>query len=157
MTTEDKTMKRIEEAMELQRTGDTDGARERFGEIWAEIAPDGDPFHRCVLAHYMADLQPDPRDELAWDLRALDAAASVTDDRARQHDASLAIRGFYPSLHLNLAADFHRLEDTAQARTHLARAQEHLDALGDDDYGHGIRSAIQRLADRLAEEAPRHR
>ncbi|MFC8709425.1 hypothetical protein ACFUCQ_05715 [Streptomyces sp. NPDC057197] len=154
MTTEDRTMKRIEAAMALQHAGDADGARRRFTEIWEEIAPDGDPFHRCVLAHYMADLQQDPQDELDWDLRALDAAASVTDDRARQHDSSLAIRGFYPSLHLNLAADFHRLGDTPRARTHLAQAREHLDALHDDGYGQGIRSAVQRLADRLAEEGP---
>ncbi|MEU2728181.1 hypothetical protein ABZ650_10735 [Streptomyces griseoviridis] len=154
MTTEDKTMQHIEEAMRMQHAGDLDGARQRFTEIWEGISPDGDPFHRCVLAHYMADLQPDPRSELAWDLRALDAAASVTDDRAKQHDSSLAIRGFYPSLHLNLAADFHRLRDTAQARTHLAQAREHLDALDDDAYGHGIRSAIERLASRLAEEDP---
>lgn len=87
VTTEDKTMKRIEEAMMLQHTGDLDGARQRFTEIWEEIASDGDPFHRCVLAHYMADLQQDPQEELAWDLRALDAAASVTDDRAKQHDS----------------------------------------------------------------------
>lgn len=80
-------MKRIEEAMMLQHTGDLDGARQRFTEIWEEIASDGDPFHRCVLAHYMADLQQDPQEELAWDLRALDAAASVTDDRAKQHDS----------------------------------------------------------------------
>lgn len=152
MTTEDdKTMKQIEEAMALQHAGDLDGARRRFTEIWEQIAVDGDPFHRCVLAHYMADLQPDPQDELAWDLRALDAAASVT-DRAKQHDSSLAIRGFYPSLHLNLAADLHKIGDTKQARTHLAQAQEHLDALDDDAYGHGIRSAIQRLAGQLTEE-----
>ncbi|WP_431982709.1 hypothetical protein [Streptomyces qinglanensis] len=152
MTTQDKTMKRIEEAMVLQHAGDLDGARQRFAEIWEGIAVDGDPFHRCVLAHYMADLQPDPQDELAWDLRALDAAASVTDDRAEQHDSCLAVRGFYPSLHLNLAADFRRLGDTKQARTHLGRAREHLDALNDDACGHGIRSAIRRLAGQLADE-----
>ncbi|MGW3100251.1 hypothetical protein ACWDCC_43240 [Streptomyces sp. NPDC001102] len=154
MNTEDKTMKRIEEAMTLQHAGDLDGARQQFIEIREEIASDGDPFHRCVLAHYMADLQQDPQDELAWDLRALEAAASVTDDRAKQHDASLAIRGFYPSLHLNLAADFRKLGDTTQARTHLAQAKEHLDALNDDGYSQGIRSAIQRLADQLTAEDP---
>lgn len=154
MTTGDKTMKRIEEAITLQHTGDLDGARQRLTEIWEEIAPDGDPFHRCVLAHYMADLQQDPQDELAWDLRALEAAASVTDNRAKQHDSSLAIRGFYPSLHLNLAADYHKLGDAGQARTHLAQAQEHLDALNDDDYGRGIRTAIQRLANQLADVDP---
>nr|WP_241266930.1 hypothetical protein [Streptomyces scabichelini] len=147
-------MKRIEEAMGLQHAGDTEGARQRFTEIWEEIALDGDPFHRCVLAHYLADLQEDPRDELVWDLRALEAAGSVTDDRAKQHDASLAIRGFSPSLHLNLAADYHKLADEAQARVHLTEAQQHLDALKDDDYGQGIRSAIERLASQLTEADP---
>ncbi|MGV4980915.1 hypothetical protein [Streptomyces sp. NRAIS3] len=78
----------------------------------------------------------------------------MTDDRAKQHDSSLAIRGFYPSLYLNLAADFHKLADTTQARTNLAQAREHLDALNDDDYGQGVRSAIQRLAGQLADEDP---
>lgn len=154
MSTEDRTTQRIESAMALQHGGDIDGARQRFTEIWKEIAPDGDPFHRCVLAHYMADLQQDPQEAPDWDMRALEAAASVTGDRARRHDSSLAIRGFYPSLYLNLAADFHRLGDVPQARTHLAQAQDHLDALHDDGYGQGIRSAVQRLADRLAEEEP---
>ncbi|WP_461082080.1 hypothetical protein [Streptomyces deserti] len=142
-------MQRIEEAMALQHAGDADGARRRFAEIWAEIAPDGDPFHRCVLAHYMADLQSDPRDELAWDLKALEAAASVTDDRVRQHHASLAIRGFHPSLHLNLAADYRKLGDDDSARAHLGQAQQYVDALGDDGYGQGIRSALRRLAAQL--------
>lgn len=139
-------MKRIEEAMARQHAGDAEEARARFTAIWAEIADGGDPFHRCVLAHYMADLQPDPSEELVWDLRALEAAESVTDERAKQHDASLAIRGFYPSLHLNLAADHHKLGDTARARHHLAEARRRLDALHDDDYGRGLRAAIDRLA-----------
>ncbi|PZT69191.1 hypothetical protein DN402_19050 [Streptomyces sp. SW4] len=149
MTTVDTTMKRIEEAIGLQHAGDGEGARCRFAEIWEEITPDGDPFHRCVLAHYMADLQQDPQDELAWDLRALEAAGAVTDDRAKQHDASLAIRGFYPSLHLNLAADYHKLGDDDRARAHLTQAHHHADALGDDGYGAGIRSALQRLSSEL--------
>ncbi|GAA0448033.1 hypothetical protein GCM10010361_09920 [Streptomyces olivaceiscleroticus] len=149
MTAEDATMKRIEEAIGLQHAGDTDAARQRFTDIWAEIASGGDPFHRCVLAHYMADLQEDPREELEWDLRALAAAGSVTDDRAKQHHASLAIRGFYPSLHLNLAADHHKLGDDDRARDQLSQAQQYVDALHDDDYGRGIRSAIQRLAGQL--------
>ncbi|MGP4001142.1 hypothetical protein [Streptomyces sp. 8N706] len=102
----------------------------------------------------MADLQQNPQDELAWDLRALEAAGSVTDDRAKQHHSSLAIAGSIRLCILNLAADYHRLGDTAQARAHLAQAQQHLDMLKDDNYGQGIRSAIQPLAIELAEEDP---
>lgn len=72
---EDTTMQRIEEGIARQHARDPEGARQRLTEIWAEIADDGDPFHRCVLAHYMADLQDDPREELAWDLRALEKSS----------------------------------------------------------------------------------
>ncbi|WP_308461277.1 hypothetical protein [Streptomyces sp. Ru73] len=61
---EDETMRRIEEAIGLQHAGDTEAARQRFAAVREEIADAGDPFHRCVLALYMTDLQEDPRDEL---------------------------------------------------------------------------------------------
>ena len=35
----------------------------------------------CVLAHSMADVQDDVRQELVWDQRALAAADPLTDDR----------------------------------------------------------------------------
>ncbi|MFC5720620.1 hypothetical protein ACFP1Z_10645 [Streptomyces gamaensis] len=151
MTGTDTTMSRIEAAVTLHREGDPGAARDRLAEIWLEISPDGDAFHRCVLAHYMADVQPEPQDELAWDLRALEAADSLTDERVRAHHASLAVRGFYPSLHLNLASSYDKVGDGDRAREHLDRARTYLDALGDDSYGDGIRAAIERLAKRLAE------
>jgi hypothetical protein len=143
-------MERIGAAMALSQSGERAAARLRFEEIWAEISSGGEPFHQCVLAHYLADLQDDPRAELAWDLRALEAAGSVTDARVREHHASLRIRGFYPSLHLNLAEDYRRLGEPDKAREHLAEAERMSSALDHDGYGDGIRAAISRLADRLA-------
>lgn len=71
---EDAVMTRIGQAVILLHAGDREEARNRLGEIWAEIGAEGDSLHRCTLAHYMADAQDDPADELAWDLRALTAA-----------------------------------------------------------------------------------
>lgn len=71
----DAVMTRIGQAIMLLHAGDREEARNRFGELWSEIGEDGDALHRCTLAHYMADAQDDPGDELAWDLRALTAAA----------------------------------------------------------------------------------
>jgi hypothetical protein len=147
---QDEVMERIGAAMALSQSGERTAARLRFEEIWAEISSGGEPFHRCVLAHYLADLQDDPREELTWDLRALEAAGSVTDERVREHHASLRIRGFYPSLHLNLAEDYRRLGEPDKAREHLAEAERTCSALEDDGYGDGIRAATSRLADRLA-------
>lgn len=141
----DAVMTRIGQVVMLHRGGDVEEARHRFLELWAEIGEDGDALHRCTLAHYMADTQEDPADELAWDLRALSAAEELTDGRVAEHHHSLAVRAFYPSLHLNLAADYAKLDRTEAARSHLCLAQEVVDALGDDSYGEGIRAAMNRL------------
>lgn len=142
---EDAVMTRIGQAVMLLHGGDREEARNRFGALWSEIGEAGDPLHRCTLAHYLADTQDDPGDELAWDLRALAAADGLGQERLAQHRAALAVRAFYPSLHLNLAADYVKLQRPEAARVHLDRARAATDALRDDGYGNGIRAAIDRL------------
>lgn len=121
-----------------------------------EIGEDGDPLHRCTLAHYLADTQDDPADELAWDLRALSAAEELTDGDAAERHRSLAARAFYPSLHLNLAADYVKLGRSEAARSHLRRARGAAGVLGNDRYGDGVRAAIGRLELRLDGTGPSH-
>ncbi|MGI5400425.1 hypothetical protein ACQEVG_13395 [Streptomyces sp. CA-135486] len=142
---EDAVMTRIGQAVMLLHGGDREEARNRFGALWSEIGEAGDPLHRCTLAHYLADTQDDPGDELAWDLRALAAADGLSQERLAQQRAALAVRAFYPSLHLNLAADYVKLQRPEAARVHLDRARAATDVLGDDGYGNGIRAAIDRL------------
>lgn len=141
----DETMASIVAAIEQGRAGDTAGARDELGALWARIGPDGDPLHRCTLAHYLADLQADTRDELAWDERALDAATALTDVRAQRYHASWQVRGFLPSLHLNLADDHRRLRAPDRAREHLAAARAHLADLPDDGYGSVVRGGIDHV------------
>ncbi|MFI9831249.1 hypothetical protein ACIHIX_26630 [Streptomyces sp. NPDC051913] len=150
----DAVMTRIGQVVMLHHAGDREEARHRFLDLWAEIGEDGDPLHRCTLAHYMADAQDDPSDELAWDLRALTAAEELTDDRLAEHESTLAVRALYPSLHLNLAADYVKLDRSDAARTHLHRARGAADALAHDSYGDGVRAAISRLELRLGEGGP---
>ncbi|MEU0527482.1 hypothetical protein [Streptomyces niveus] len=145
---EDGVLTRIGQAVMLLHGGDREEARNRFGELWTEIGESGDPLHRCTLAHYMADTQDDPCDELAWDLRALTAAEGPAPARA-----SPAVRAFYPSLHLNLAADYVKLRRPDAARLHLSRARAAVNALGDDGHGNdGVRIAIGRLERDLLDE-----
>ncbi|NNN37372.1 tetratricopeptide repeat protein [Streptomyces sp. S3(2020)] len=153
-TVPDAVMTRIGQVVMLHHAGDREEARHRFLDLWAEIGEDGDPLHRCTLAHYMADTHDDPSDELAWDLRALTAAEELTDDRLAEHEGALAVRALYPSLHLNLAADYVKLGRPDAARTHLRRARGAADSLGDDSYGDGVRAAISRLELRLGEGGP---
>ncbi|MFE2763682.1 hypothetical protein [Streptomyces halstedii] len=74
----DAVMTRIGQAVMLLHGGDREEARNRFGVLWAEIGECGGALHRCTLAHYMADTQDDPEDELVWDLRALASAQGLT-------------------------------------------------------------------------------
>ncbi|MFD3549445.1 hypothetical protein ACFWUW_28265 [Streptomyces sp. NPDC058655] len=155
---EDAVMTRIGQAVILLHAGDREEARNRLGEIWSEIGEDGDSLHRCTVAHYMADAQDDPAEELAWDLRALTAAApaasapgeGIPGVRTAGRAGQRAMRVFYPSLHLSLAADYVKLRRPEAARVHLARARAATGALSDDGYGNGVRAAIARLERSLA-------
>ncbi|MDQ4116449.1 MAG: hypothetical protein M3235_05735 [Actinomycetota bacterium] len=147
---DDPVMARIGEAARLGHAGDAAAARRRFAEIWADVGPGGDPLHRCALAHYAADVQEDPAEELRWDRLALAAADDLGRDGAPAHHPSPDVAAFYPSLHLNLADVHRRLGDAGQAGHHLDQARASLDRLPDDGYGRMIRDGVQRCAGRLA-------
>ena len=149
MTAGDDTMTRITAAIELGRKGQKADARDLLDAIWAEVGPEGDPFHRCVLAHYQADLQDSTADELLWDQRALDAVAGLTDARAQAYDASLQVQGFLPSLHLNLADDYRRLGNSDLARQHLTTARALIDQLPEGPYRGVVQSGLSHVADAL--------
>ena len=51
--------------MALSQAGERDAARRVLEALWEDIGgEDGDPLHRCAVAHAMADVQDDPADEL---------------------------------------------------------------------------------------------
>ncbi|MEV4657360.1 hypothetical protein [Micromonospora sp. NPDC049301] len=147
--TPDPTMTRIVEAVQLGQSGQRVRAREALTALWDEIGADGDPLHRCTLAHYLADLQDTTEEELSWDERALAAVSDLTDERAQQYHHSLQVQGFLPSLHLNLADCHRRLGNTAPAREHLAMAGRFVGQLPDDPYGEMIRAGIRAATEAL--------
>ncbi|WP_128430589.1 tetratricopeptide repeat protein [Streptomyces cyaneus] len=139
----DAVLTRIGQVVILHHAGDREEARRRLLDLWTELGEDGDPLHRCTLAHYLADTQDDPSDELAWDLRALTEAEGA--------GGALAVRALYPSLHLNLAADYVKLDRAEAARVHLRRARGAAGELRDDSYGDGVRAELRRLEAWLGE------
>lgn len=147
----DPTLARINEGVEMHHhRGRSESARELFAQVWDDIGGEqGDPLHVCVLAHSMADVQDDAREELTWDLRALVAADQITDERAAEAGVTLPVAGLYPSLHLNVSECYRRLGDLDAARDHLRQAQETIGALGDDEYGQLIRTGLRQLTERL--------
>jgi hypothetical protein len=150
VTEPDAVMARIGEGIALRERGERVAARDLFAQVWSEIGGEnGDPFHRCALAHSMADVQDDVHEELAWDLRALAAADLLTDERAARGGVAGSVAGFYPSLHLNLGECYRKLGEVDRAREHLDRGRASVDALGNDGYGQMIKGGLDRLADRL--------
>lgn len=147
---DDAMTSRIGQVVMLLHAGDREEARNRFTALWAELGEQGDALHRCTVAHYLADTQDDPEDELAWDLRALRAADTVSAERP-QDDGLRAgqVRGFYPSLHLNLAAAYATVGEDRLARSHLGLARKACGALAEDAYGDGVRAAVGRMELRL--------
>lgn len=141
----DSTMKAIGHAVTRGQEGDTDTARRTLLALWQQIGAVGDPFHRCTLAHYLADLYDNPAEALIWDVRALDAADALTDERTQLHDASLQVAGFYPSLHLNIADNLRRLAAFDTAAAHIRTADQRASALPDNAYGNLIRTAIREV------------
>ncbi|MEU1214538.1 hypothetical protein ACFYSH_09060 [Streptomyces sp. NPDC005791] len=146
----DPTMEAIGRAVTEGRTGDVAAARRKLLDLWSAIGVTGDPLHRCSLAHYLADLHDDPAQALAWDVRALDAADAMTEQRVSDHHAGLRIAAFYPSLHLNLADNYRRLGSFEAATDHIDAAGEHASALTRDPYGDLLRGAIQQVAEAIA-------
>lgn len=125
---------RTEGAAELRRCWESTGADEHA--------------QRSVLAHYLADLEADLDDEVAWDERALGEFSHVGDGDLAAIGIARA-DGLAPSLHLNLGDGYLRQGLVAQAQAQLAAGLARQDALADDGYGAMVRSGLARLADRI--------
>lgn len=124
------------------------GGHEALLEQWAAMSGD-EHAQRCVLAHYLADGEPELADEVAWDEVALREHALLADD------AFVAIgipsaRAMAPSLHLNLGDGYLRQGRVEQARVQLDAGLAAVDTLGNDGYGAVVRGGLERFAGRLA-------
>jgi hypothetical protein len=135
-------------AVQAALSGQGDVARQRLDVLWSALSP-VDFFHRCVVAHYMADLQADPMMELHWDRLALAAALAAAPPSFDDRIPGVTWKGFLPSLHLNLAASYERVADLDAARRHAGAARLGLEDVGDTPLGNLTRSAIDRLCERL--------
>lgn len=129
--------------------GDRSRGKDLLEECWA-VTQGEDHAQRCVVAHYLADLQDDLDEEIRWDETALRAYQHVGEtDLAAIGIASAS--GLAPSLHLNLGDGYARRGDVWAARRELDAGLACIAALGDDGYGTMIRKGLAELAKRLSE------
>lgn len=137
----------VTDAVALTQSGEVEAGRAALEECWATTSPD-DHAVRCVVAHYLADLQNDLDTEIAWDERALAELPHLRDEDVAGLGIT-SVAGFAPSLHLNLGDGYLRRGDLDRAREHLTQGRATLRALADDAYGVMIRRGFDRLGARL--------
>jgi hypothetical protein len=136
------------DAVQLALNGHHDAARERLSTLWQTL-PTDDVFHRCVIAHYLADLQSDPHDELRWDQTALELALTSEPRAFEGRIPDVSYASFLPSLHLNLAASHERVGDLVAASEAASNALRAVDAVNATPLGDLTRAAIARICARL--------
>lgn len=130
MDTDHPVIRLCVEGMDAEASGPEGRAKELFTQAWDAA---DDDFGRCVAAHYLARHQDTPQARLDWNLRCLELADTVGDER---------VSGFYPSLHVNLGRDLEEIGDATAARRHYETAGKYAAVLGDDGYGQMLREGI---------------
>jgi len=138
----------ITSAVGLALAGDTQRGRDALSDCW-HATTDADHAQRCVIAHYLADLQSSLDDEVSWDEVALSEHGHVADEDLASVGITSAA-GLAPSLHLNLGDGYLRQGRFEEAQVELAAGLEAADALGDDGYGALVLGGLERLAERLS-------
>ena len=137
------------QAVGLAMSGDREAGLAALMSAWEETR-EADHARRCVIAHYVADLQPSLEDEVRWDEVALAEHAHVADaDLAPVGITSAA--GMAPSLHLNLGDGYLRQGRRREAEAELEKGLQQRHELPADGYGDMIRGGLDRLRLRLDE------
>lgn len=137
----------ITRAVGLALGGEKELGRDALSDCWTG-ATDADHAQRCVIAHYLADLQSSLEDEVAWDEAALSEFAHVSDkDLAPVGIVSAAAMA--PSLHLNLGDGYLRQGRVDSAHAQLDAGMRARSALAADGYGDLIRTGLDRLQQRI--------
>ena len=139
MDPENPVVKLCAQGMEAEFAGRPVEARDLFVRAWEARADDYDA---CVAAHFVARHQATPEETLRWNQEALARAAAVADDR---------VRGFYPSLYLNLGHSHEQLGQLGEARQMYDLAAAAATDLPPGPYGDTVRDGIARGRQRVAE------
>ncbi|MEP6845501.1 MAG: hypothetical protein ABI861_05835 [Panacibacter sp.] len=116
--------------MNAEALGQTEQAKLLFQQAWDNASND---FEKFTVAHYLARNQQDPKDELKWNLEALNFAKALQDDSMKSH---------FPSLYLNVGKSYETIGDTFKAKENYQLAFQFSSYLSANGYGDLIKSGI---------------
>lgn len=119
------------QGMLLEGEGKNKEAKECFQSAWEQATND---FERFTAAHYLARQQNTTNEKLDWDLKALELALGLNDEK---------LKGAYPSLYLNIAKGYEDLKEYQKAKENYQLAQSYTNHLLDDGYGNMIKGGIE--------------
>ncbi|WP_420127417.1 hypothetical protein [Longimicrobium sp.] len=140
MDPDNPVVKLCAQGMEAEFAGRPTEARDLFVRAWDARADDYDA---AIAAHFVARHQATTSDTLRWNQEALARADAVGDER---------VRGFYPSLYLNLGHSHEQLGQRDQARHFYGLAAAAATDLPRDSYSDTVRDGIARGLQRVAEK-----
>jgi hypothetical protein len=138
MDPDNPVVKLCAQGMEAEFAGRPVEARDLFLRAWEAR---GDDYDAAVAAHFVARHQATPAETLRWNQEALARADAVGDER---------VRGFYPSLYLNLGHSHEQLGDRDEARRFYGLADAAATDLPSGPYTDTVRDGIARGLQRVA-------
>ena len=130
MDPENPIVKLCATGMQAEFAGRLDEARALFTQAWQQRQDD---FEACIAAHYLARHQDDPQQTLHWKELSLKYAEAAENER---------VRGFYPSLYLNIGHSHEMLGNLDEAARYYDLASSRLGDLAEDGYGEVVRNAV---------------
>ncbi|MFJ5231004.1 hypothetical protein ACIQBJ_14045 [Kitasatospora sp. NPDC088391] len=131
------------QGMQAEAEGQDARARDLFLRAWEAAEDDYDA---CIAAHYLARHQPTPQETLRWNQECLNRADKVGDER---------VRGFYASLHANIARAHRDLGQVDRARAHFESAASRIDDVPAGPHQQWLRHRIAAGLRATAPAAPR--
>lgn len=138
---------RVRAALCERDGGDIPGAMAIYERAWA-IA-EGD-HAQCVAAHFMARHRADAAEELSWNLRALELARKVGDDRVA---AGWTVAEYFASFLGCVGSSYERLGEFALARRYREEALGHLVDVRPGEYRDGVEASIVAVLKRISDAA----
>jgi tetratricopeptide (TPR) repeat protein len=126
------------EGMEAEGKGGMEAAKKLFLKAWEESTTD---FEKFTAFHYLARNQVNIQEELKWNLESLRLASLINED---------SMKGYFPSLHLNIGKSYDKLNDNEKAIEHYKSAVDYLHHLSEDGYGKMIRTGVEAAVKRVA-------